>query len=127
MQLKKAVPFFVFLLAMFSVNINAFAADSSTKKSGLYTEDEFLNNFSGKSRKVISEKLGQPIKKEQSVKPTGANEILAGKGQESSKPVNVEMWYYKGIVSYAPNKVYKSTELTFVNDRCMNIAFFNNK
>jgi hypothetical protein len=127
MQLNKAIPFVVFLLALFSVNMSAFAADAGAKKSGLYTEDEFLNNFSGKSRKVISEKLGQPIKKEQSVKPTGANEVLAGKGEESSKPVNVEMWYYKGIVSYAPNKAYKSTELTFVNDRCMNIAFFNNK
>ena len=53
--------------------------------------------------------------------------MIAGKGQESSKPVNVEMWYYNGRVNYAPNKTYKFTELTFVNGRCMNIAFFNNK
>jgi len=28
-----------------------------------YTEDEFLNNFSGKSKKVIVDKLGAPAKK----------------------------------------------------------------
>ena len=103
------------------VSINAYAAKTT------YTEDEFLHSFSGKSNKIVLEKLGNPDKKEQSVKPTGANTMLAGKGQESSKPVNVEMWYYNGRVNYAPNKTYKFTELTFVNGRCMNIAFFNNK
>lgn len=93
----------------------------------IYSEQEFLGTFSGKSRKLILEKLGNPVKKEQSVKPTNANSIIAGKGKESSKPVNVEMWYYNNRVSYAPNKNYKFTELTFVNDRCMNIAFFNNR
>jgi hypothetical protein len=92
-----------------------------------YTEDEFLKSFSGKSSKVIVDALGQPNKKEVSVKPTNANAMLAGKGKESSKPVNAEMWYYNGRVNYAPNKTYKFTELTFVNGRCMNIAFFNNK
>ena len=102
------------------ISINAYAAKT-------YTEDDFLRSFSGKSNTVILEKLGNPDKKEQSVKPTGANTMLAGKGQESSKPVNVEMWYYNGRVNYATNKTYKFTELTFVNGRCMNIAFFNNK
>ena len=103
------------------VSISAFAGKVS------YTEDDFLRTFSGKSNKVILEKLGSPDKKEQSVKPSNASAMIAGKGQESSKPVNVEMWYYNGRVSYAPNKTYKFTELTFVNGRCMNIAFFNNK
>ncbi len=92
-----------------------------------YTEDDFLRAFSGKSSKVIVQALGEPSKKEMSVKPSGANAVLAGKGTESTKPVNVEMWYYNGRVNYAPNKTYKFTELTFVNGRCMNIAFFNNK
>jgi hypothetical protein len=92
-----------------------------------YDEVEFLNTFSGKSSKVITEKLGNPDKKELSVKPSNANTMLAGKGKESSKPVKVEMWYYNGRVSYATNKNYKFTELTFVNGRCMNIAFFNNR
>ncbi len=92
-----------------------------------YTEDEFLTTFGGKSSKMIIDTLGQPSKKELSVKPSGANNILAGRGKESSKPVNVEMWYYNGRVSYAPNKTYKFAELTLVNGRCMNIAFFNNR
>lgn len=93
-----------------------------------YTEDEFLNNFSGKSKKVISDKLGAPAKKELSVKPTNAGAII-GKNVEDkkSKPVKIEMWYYKNIVKYDPKRTYKETEITFVNDRVMNIAFFNNR
>ena len=103
------------------VSVNAYAGKTT------YTEDDFLRSFSGKSNTIVLEKLGNPDKKELSVKPTGANTMLAGKGQESTKPVNVEMWYYNGRVNYAPSKTYKFTELTFVNGRCMNIAFFNNK
>lgn len=105
------------------------AATKATGKSKTYTEDEFISVFQGKSRKVISEKLGSPVKKEQSVKPSGADSMLIGKvkSEEKSKPVNVEMWYYKNIVRYDPKRTYSETELTFVNDRLMNIAFFNNR
>ena len=94
-----------------------------------YSEDEFLNSFSGKSQKVITDKLGSPAKKELSVKPTGASAMMAkaGADDKKSKPVKVEMWYYKNIVTYAPKKTYKETEITFVNGKAMNIAFFNNR
>jgi hypothetical protein len=94
-----------------------------------YTEDEFLTSFSGKSKKVISDKLGAPAKKQLSVKPTNASTMLAGKVKEdkSSKPVKVEMWYYKNLVKYDPKRTYKETEITFVNDRVNGIAFFNNR
>jgi hypothetical protein len=94
-----------------------------------YTEDEFLNAFSGKSKKVVAEKLGEPFKKELSVKPAGANTMLlkAGADEKNSKPVKVEMWYYKNIVKYDPKRTYKETEVTLVNDKVMNIAFFNNR
>ena len=94
-----------------------------------YTEDEFLNTFSGKSKKIITDKLGAPFKKELSVKPSGASTMMAtaGADEKKSKPVKVEMWYYKNIVKYDPKRTYKETEITFVNDRAMNIAFFNNK
>lgn len=93
-----------------------------------YTENEFLDSFSGKTKKVITEKLGNPVKKDTSVKPTGANAMLAkaGANEKNSKPVKVEMWYYKNLVTYAPKKTYKEVEITFVNDKAMNIAFFNN-
>jgi hypothetical protein len=101
----------------------------SAGKGKTYSEGEFLRSFTGKSRKIVMEKLGQPARKEQSVRPSNAAGMAAGmtgKSMDNSKPVNVEMWYYTNLVSYEPKKRYKLTELTFVNDRCMNIAFFNN-
>lgn len=94
-----------------------------------YTENEFINTFSGKSKKVVSEKLGEPFKKELSVKPVGANTMLlkAGADESKSKPVKVEMWYYKNVVKYDAKRTYKETEVTLVNDKVMNIAFFNNR
>jgi hypothetical protein len=94
-----------------------------------YTENEFLDQFSGKSKKVVTSKLGNPAKKELSVKPSGASGMLGKMAAEekNSKPVKVEMWYYKNIVRYDPKRTYKETEITFVNDRVMNIAFFNNR
>jgi len=50
-----------------------------------------------------------------------------GKQQDNSKPVQVEMWYYKNLVKYDDKNTYKETEVTFVNDRVMNIGFFNNR
>ncbi|MFM2435872.1 MAG: hypothetical protein RL063_1855 [Pseudomonadota bacterium] len=105
------------------------SAVTSVQAATTYTEDEFLNKFSGKTQKVIAEKLGAPFKKELSVKPTGASTVLgqAGVEEKGSKRVTVEMWYYKNIVRYDPKHTYKETEITFVNDKVMNIAFFNNR
>lgn len=109
------------VLGLFTAG-HAFAAGKT------YTEDEFITNFSGKTKKAISDKLGKPTKTQLSVKPANAGKVI-GKNVEDdkSKPVKVEMWYYKNIVKYDPKRTYKETELTFVNDRVMNIAFFNNR
>ncbi|MBA3695631.1 MAG: hypothetical protein H0W85_02430 [Methylotenera sp.] len=126
MQFKKIcfslVMAFVLITAMSSVN-------AASPKKGSYTEDEFLTAFSGKTKKVVNEKLGEPVKKEMSVKPTGASGMMqkAGADEKNSKPVKVEMWYYKNLVKYDPKRTYKETEITFVNDVAMNIAFFNNR
>ncbi|HNV89012.1 MAG TPA: hypothetical protein PKL53_08630 [Methylotenera sp.] len=111
-----------------SLVVGILAISNAHAAGKTYTENEFLDNFSGKSKKVIVEKLGQPAKKELSVKPTNAGAVI-GKNVEDkkSKPVKVEMWYYKNIVKYDPKRTYKETEITFVNDRVMNIAFFNNR
>jgi hypothetical protein len=94
-----------------------------------YSEDEFLNNFSGKSKKVVIDKLGMPAKKQLAIKPTNAGAVIGKnvEGEKGQKPVKVEMWYYKHNVRYDPKRTYKETEITFVNDRVMNIAFFNNR
>jgi hypothetical protein len=111
------------LLSTTSVLVNA------AGKKVVYTEDQFLNSFSGKSKNVITTKLGAPFKKELSVKPQGASGFLGkvGADEKNSKRVNVEMWYYKNLVNYDPKHTYKETEITFVNDKVMNIAFFNNR
>lgn len=108
--------------------IGLLAATNGYAAGKTYSENEFLDSFSGKSKKVISDKLGAPVKKELSVKPANAGAII-GKNVDGdkSKPVKVEMWYYKNIVRYDQKRTYKETEITFVNDRAMNIAFFNNR
>ena len=104
-------------------------AATSAFAAKTYTEDEFITGFSGKPKKLIIEKLGQPFKKQQSVKPSNANSMIGtmGKQQDNSKPVQVEMWYYKNLVRYDDKHTYKETEVTFVNDRVVNIGFFNNR
>ena len=95
----------------------------------VYTENQFLDSFQGKSKKVVAEKLGVPIKKQLAVKPSNAGAVTGQnvEGQKGAKPVKVEMWYYKNNVRYDQKRTYKETEITFVNDRVMNIAFFNNR
>lgn len=93
-----------------------------------YNENEFLDYFGGKSKKVVESKLGKPAKKQLAVKPSNAGAVT-GKNfdDKKSKPVKVEMWYYKNLVKYDGKRTYKETEITFVNDRVMNIGFFNNR
>ncbi len=128
MQFISKKLFLSFAMAIF-LAVTFSGAHAAPPKNKTYTEDEFLNAFSGKSMKVITEKLGQPFKKELSVKPSGASTVMlkAGADEKNSKPVKVEMWYYKNLVKYDPKRTYKETEITFVNDKAMNIAFFNNR
>lgn len=123
----KKLSFSLVTAAFLTATLSSAHAGAANKNT--YTEDQFLNSFSGKSQKLITEKLGAPDKKEQSVKPAGASTFMAKAGAEdkNSKPVKVEMWYYHNIVKYDPKHTYKETEITFVNERAMNIAFFNNR
>lgn len=118
-----------FSLCLAAFLFASFSTAQAGSKNKTYSEDEFLSGFSGKTKQVITAKLGQPFKKEQSVKPSGASTVMlkAGADEKNSKPVKVEMWYYKNLVRYDPKRTYKETEITFVNDKAMNIAFFNNR
>jgi len=94
----------------------------------VYTEDEFINVFSGKPKSRIVRYLGEPDNKSISIKPKGANSVVGSKiriDQEKKDKAKVEMWYYNNVVEYAPNKTYKFVELTMMNDRIVNIGFFN--
>ena len=103
------------------------ASADSKAKTKTYDEVTFVKTFGNKSMKQVTEILGAPARKQISVKPANASGVIAtqmiGKNE---KPVKVEMWYYNNIVRYEPKKTYKTTELTFVNGRCSNVAFFNN-
>jgi len=97
-------------------------------KDLLTEERPFLDAYSGKSRQYVEENLGKPIKKEVAIKPHNADQILRDKGQSvSGDGENVEMWYYRGKIQYAPNKFFNTAELTFANDKCVNITFANKK
>ncbi len=115
------------LAAAIIISCLALTSLAATAGNKTYTEDEFLTAFSGKTKKVVIEKLGTPIRKELSVKPSNAETIVGQKEDSKSKRVNIEMWYYKNIVKYDAKRTYKETEVTIVNDRVMNIAFFNNR
>jgi len=130
MQFKQVISALITTTMLFGMIVSSTAYAGSKEKGKTYDEIAFLKAFSGKSRKVVSDALGQPLKKEQSVKPTNAESFVARAGatkDDTSKAVNVEMWYYANNVKYDATHTYKSTELTFVNDRCENVAFFNNK
>lgn len=116
-----------FLLSGLIISTLSFFSLSSLAAGKTYTENEFLDAFSGKTKTVILAQLGKPAKTQLSVKPTNATNMVAGVGKEDkSKPVKVEMWYYKNLVKYDDKHTYKETELTMVNDRVLNIGFFNN-
>lgn len=100
---------------------------SVSKSRKTFGEEEFLNLFSHKSRKQVTEALGKPLRIGQSSKPSSAESALAaaGKPMGKDKSASVVMWYYENLVRYDDKRTYKTVELTFVNDRCMNITYFN--
>ena len=124
--------FAILIATMLSQPVLNSIADGKPKKSEAkiaknvksYSEEEFLNRFSHKSRKQISDALGKPVRVAQGSKPSGAEATLA-RPLDKDKPSNVEMWYYEKLVRYDEKHTYKTVELTFLNDRCENITYFN--
>ena len=96
----------------------------------LYTENEFLDAFGAKSKEKVLQILGEPSRKEMSVKPTNASSVIGRpteKGVGSSNRVNIEMWYYNNLVKSDAKNTWKQTELTIMNGKVNNIGFFNNR
>ena len=96
----------------------------------LYTENEFLDAFGAKSKEKVIQILGEPARKEMSVKPTNASSVIGrptDKGVGSSNRVNIEMWYYNNLVKSDAKNTWKQTELTIMNGKVNNIGFFNNR
>ena len=96
----------------------------------LYTENEFLDAFGAKSKEKVLQILGEPARKEMSVKPTNASSVIGrptGDKAGASKRVNIEMWYYNNLVKSDEKNVWKQTELTIMDGKVYNIGFFNNR
>ena len=111
------------LLLSCMVSINVIAEDKR-----VFSEDEFISIFSGKPKSRVLKYLGEPDKKNIAIKPKGANSVVGSRlkvDQNKKDKAKVEMWYYNNIVQYSPKKTYKFVELTLMNDRIVNIGFFN--
>ena len=116
------------LLFIFIVLGLSFQVLAEGKK--LYTENEFLDAFGAKSKEKVLQILGEPARKEMSVKPTNASSVIGRpteKGVGSSNRVNIEMWYYNNLVKSDGKNTWKQTELTIMNGKVNNIGFFNNR
>lgn len=111
-----------------AVPVQAYAAEKAAKsaKNRTYDENEFITLFSHKSTKQVTEAVGKPVRTAQASKPSEA-EVTLGRPLDKGSGAKVEMWYYQNMVRYDSKHTYKTVELTFVNDRCMNIAFFNDR
>jgi hypothetical protein len=115
-----------FALALTIASFTIIGAANAADKT--YSEGEFVSSFSGKSKKAVMAKLGKPAKTQLPVKPSNADAVIGRELNKDKKSVDkLEMWYYKGLVRYDPKHTYKEIELTFVNGRVRNIAFFNNR
>jgi hypothetical protein len=103
-------------------------ADHHGEKKRVFTENEFLSLFSGKPKSRVIRYLGEPNSKDMAIKPKGASSMLGRPSVDKKNPnkkEKVEMWYYKNIVEYSPKKTYLKVELTLINDRVVNVGFFN--
>ena len=111
------------LLLSFTMVFNA-----NAKEKRVFSEDEFINVFSGKPKSRVLKYLGEPDKKNIAIKPKGASSVVGSRikvDQSKREKTKVEMWYYNNLVEYAPEKTYKFVEITLMNDRIVNIGFFN--
>jgi len=106
----------------------SFQVSAEGKK--LYTENEFLDAFGAKSKERVLQVLGEPARKELSVKPTNASSVIGRPTVDKSNPnkrVNVEMWYYNNLVKSDDKNTWKQTELTIMDGKVYNIGFFNSR
>jgi hypothetical protein len=96
----------------------------------LYSENEFLDAFGSKSKEKVLQILGEPVRKEMSVKPSNASSVIGrptGDRAGVSKRVNIEMWYYNNLVKSDEKNTWKQTELTIMDGKVFNIGFFNSR
>jgi len=125
--MKYKLKFIFALLIVMGLSFNVHADDHAESKR-VFTENEFISLFSGKPKSRVLKYLGQPDSKDIAIKPKGASAVLGRPAVDKKNPnkkSKIEMWYYNNIVEYSPKKTYLKVELTLINDRIVNIGFFN--
>ncbi len=92
-------------------------------------EHAFLKKYSGQSKEFVTQNLGKPNKVDIAVKPNNVDDVLKEHQVDTAqaKKEMIEMWYYDAKISYAENKFFNQAELTFVNNKCVNITLANKK
>ena len=73
----------------------------SAKEKRVFSEDEFINVFSGKPKSRVLKYLGEPDKKNIAIKPKGAGSVVGSRikvDQSQRDKAKVEMWYYNHLV-----------------------------
>jgi len=125
--MKYKLKFIAALLILMGLSFNIHA-DHHADQKRIFTEDEFISLFSGKPKSRVLKYLGKPDSTDMAIKPKGASSVLGRPALDKKNPnkkSKIEMWYYKNIVEYSPKKTYLKVELTLINDRIVNIGFFN--
>tara|TARA_B110000091_G_C13371055_1_gene292203 strand:- start:73 stop:453 length:381 start_codon:yes stop_codon:yes gene_type:complete len=125
--MKYKLKFIAILVMLMGFSFNTYAEHHAEQKR-VFTEDEFISLFSGKPKSRVLKYLGKPDSTDMAIKPKGASSVLGRPTVDKKNPnkkSKIEMWYYKNIVEYSPKKTYLKVELTLINDRIVNIGFFN--
>ena len=125
--MKHKLKFITVLIMLIGFSFSTYAENHSEKKR-VFTEGEFISLFSGKPKSRVLKYLGKPDSTDIAIKPKGASSVLGRPTVDKKNPnkkQKIEMWYYKNIVEYSPKKTYLKIELTLMNDRVVNIGFFN--
>jgi|TARA_B110000037_G_scaffold77466_1_gene92601 hypothetical protein len=125
--MKYKLSFIAVLLLIIGFSFNA-SAEHHAEKKRVFTEDEFISLFSGKPKSRVLKYLGKPDSTDIAIKPKGASSVLGRPTidkKNKNKKSKIEMWYYNNVVEYSPKKTYLKVELTLINDRIVNIGFFN--
>jgi hypothetical protein len=122
MSMMKSLRIF-FSLVLISLSAISHAKSNVASEKIIYSEQEFIQAFDGRSRSEVQKILGKPNKKETAVRPMGADQYTEKAGNTSLKKDAIEMWYYSKIVRFNSKKIYKTIELTFANDKCINFSF----
>jgi hypothetical protein len=135
MRIKNIINSVLAATLILSLPMHAYAEEGMSKKKSAkvstktYNESEFIKTFSNKTRQQVADILGKPESTSQGRKPSQGEASMANVvgTKSTSHNDNVEMWYYAHKVRYDAKHTYSKVELTFMNDRCQNVAYFNEK